>query len=76
LKGKISATVQEPLLDFLDSLPGRTRSEKLERVLALYKEMHDDRRLREQLSGHREDEDEQREREAWARTFEETMWSE
>jgi hypothetical protein len=38
--------------------------------------MHDDRRLREQLSGHREDEDEQREREAWARTFEETMWSE
>jgi hypothetical protein len=76
LKGKISATVEEPLLEFLDSLPGRTRSEKLERVLARFKEMLDDRRLREQLAGYREDAIELREREAWERTFDEAMWRE
>ena len=76
MKGKISATVEEPLLAFLDSLPGRTRSEKLERVLARFKRMTDDKRLREQLAGYREVEDEVREQEAWERTFDEAMWSE
>jgi hypothetical protein len=76
VKGKLSATVQEPLLDFLDSLPGKSRSEKLERVLARFKEMQDDKRLREQLAAHCEDEDERREREAWERTFDEAMWGE
>ena len=28
MKGKLSATVDEPLLEFLDSLPGKTRSRK------------------------------------------------
>jgi len=29
MKGKLSATVEEPLLAFLDSLPGKLRPEKL-----------------------------------------------
>lgn len=74
MKRKISATVDESLLEFLDSLPGRTRSEKLERVLARFERMVDDKRLREQLAGHQEDEDERRERDAWERTFDEAMW--
>lgn len=76
MKGKISATVEEPLLDFLDSLPGRTRSEKLERVLLRFKRIVDDKRLRDQLAGYREGEDERREQDAWERTFDEAMWSE
>jgi hypothetical protein len=76
LKGRLSATVQEPLLDFLDSLPGKSRSEKLERILARFKELRDDMLLREQLAGHKEDEAEEREREAWERTFDEGMWKE
>lgn len=76
MKGKISATVEAPLLDFLDSLPGRTRSEKLERVLTRFKRMFDDKRLREQLEGYREHDDERREQDSWERTFDEAMWSE
>jgi DNA-binding ferritin-like protein len=76
VKGKISATVEEPLLDFLDSLPGRTRSEKLERVLARFKRIVEDQRLREQLAEYREDEDERQEADAWERTFDEAMWRE
>jgi hypothetical protein len=76
LKGKLSATVEEPLLAFLDSLPGRSRSEKLERVLERFKRLVDDKRLREQLAGYREEEDERREQEAWERTFDEAMWNE
>jgi hypothetical protein len=76
VKGRLSATVAEPLLEFLDSLPGNSRSEKLERVLLRFKEMKDEKRLREQLSGYREDDEERIEREAWERTFDEAMWSE
>lgn len=76
MKGKLSATVEEPLLEFLDSLPGRTRSEKLERVLERFKRWVDDKRLREQLAGYGEEENERREQEAWERTFDEAMWNE
>lgn len=76
MKGNISATVEQPLLDFLDSPPGRTRSEKLERVLARFKQMVDDQRLREQLAEYREGEDERQETDAWERTFDEAMWRE
>ena len=76
MKGKISATVEEPLLEFLDSLPGRTRSEKLERVLARFKRIVDEQHLREQLAEYREDQDERQETDAWERTFDEAMWSE
>jgi hypothetical protein len=36
----------------------------------------DDKRLREQLAGYREEEDERREQEVWERTFDEAMWNE
>lgn len=76
MKGKLSATVEEPLLAFLDSLPGKSRSEKLERVLARHKRFLDDKLLREQLAAHRDEEGERREQEAWERTFDEAMWNE
>ena len=75
MKGKLSATVEEPLLQFLDSLPGKTRSEKLERILKKFRELEEERVLRHQLSAARED-DEEAEREAWEQTVSEAMWKE
>jgi uncharacterized Zn finger protein (UPF0148 family) len=76
MKGKLSATIEEPLIKFLDSIPGKTRSEKLERVLEKFKRIEEERRLRQQLGQSREDKDEGAEREAWERTMEEAMWNE
>jgi hypothetical protein len=76
MKGKLSATVEEPLLEFLDSLPGRTRSEKLERVLSRTRQVHREYRLRQELSAYRETDGEALEREVWERTVEEAMWNE
>jgi hypothetical protein len=76
MKGKLSATVEEPLIEFLDSLPGRTRSEKLEVVLSRYKKLQEELELRDQLAVYYEDEGERREREAWELTVAEAMWSE
>ena len=76
MKAKLSATVDEGLLEFLDALPGKTRSEKLERVLRTIKRLEEDRRLRRELAVYEESDDERLEREAWERTAEEAMWSE
>ena len=42
------------MLEFLDSLPGKTRSEKLERVLKRFRELEAERLLRHQLGELRE----------------------
>jgi hypothetical protein len=76
MKSKLSATVDEPLLEFLDSLPGKTRSEKLERVLSRFRELEEERLLRQELSESTEDEDAEWEREAWEQTVSEAMWKE
>jgi hypothetical protein len=75
MKTKLSATVEGPLLEFLDSLPGKTRSAKLERVLAKYKQIEEERSLRKQLGQYSEEEEERVEREIWERTMAEAMWN-
>lgn len=76
MKTKLSATVEEPLVEFLDSLPGRTRSEKLEFVLARYRKLQEELDLREQLVVYYEDEAERREREDWELIVAESQWRE
>jgi len=76
MKAKLSATVEEPLIEFLDSLPGATRSEKLEVVLSRYKKLQEELELRDKLAVYYEDEEERREREAWELAVAEAMWSE
>jgi len=76
MKGKLSATIAQPLLEFLDSLPGKTRSQKLERILSRFKQFEAERDLRRQLGAHQEPDDERQEREAWERTMAEAMWRE
>jgi len=54
MKEKVSVTVDRPLVEFLDSLPGSSRSEKLERVLRRFREVSEDLALRRALAKHRE----------------------
>ncbi len=75
MKEKLSTTIEEPLLQFLDSLPGKTRSEKLERILLKFKQLDEELQLRKQLAAHVEDDDDQMEREVWERTVAEAMWT-
>lgn len=76
MKAKLSATVNEPLVRFLDSLPGKSRSEKLERALSLLRQWQEERQLRRQLAEAHESEQDRREREDWEQIMEEAMWTE
>jgi hypothetical protein len=76
MKDKLSVTIDHPLVRFLDSLPGRSRSEKLERVLRRFRQASEDITLRRALSRHRNSEFEEREHEAWVRTMEQDQWNE
>ncbi len=76
MKGKLSATVEEPLIEFLDSLPGKTRSEKLGFVISRYQELQEELDLREKLAAYYEDEEERRDREVWELTVAESQWRE
>ena len=76
MKEKLSVTVEEPLVRFLDTLPGESRSEKLEGVLRRFKEVSEDLALRRALAAHRESEAERLEQEAWVRTMEHDAWRE
>ena len=75
-KEKLSLTVERPLVRFLDTLPGPSRSAKLEHVLRRYRRAAADAELRRALAAAREDDDERLESEAWRRTFEEDRWNE
>ncbi|MGH7254718.1 MAG: hypothetical protein ACREI3_02975 [Nitrospirales bacterium] len=76
MKEKLSVTLEAPLVRFLDTLPGETRSEKLERVLRKFKEVAEDMELRCALAKHRVPDAERAEHEAWMRTMEHDQWSE
>ena len=74
MKAKLSVTVDVALVTFLDSLPGKTRSAKLEAALREYRKIHEDLKLREELAAYVEDDEERLEREAWAQARAEVMW--
>jgi len=76
MKEKLSVTMDQPLVRFLDSLPGQSRSEKLERVLRRFQEVSEDLALRRALAKHTEPEDEQRGHAALFELMEEAMWRE
>lgn len=75
MKAKLSVTLDLPLVRFLDSLPGDSRSAKLEEVLRRVRRVRDDLALRRALAQNREDDAERREREAWSRTMEHDQWT-
>jgi hypothetical protein len=76
VKNKISVTVERSLLEFLDSLPGESRSQKIERALLQLKKVTEEKELRRLLGGSREEDTERMEREVWENTIAEAMWNE
>ncbi len=76
MKEKLSVTVDQPLVKFLDSLPGHSRSDKLDRVLRQFKAASDDLALRRALAAYRDSDIDSQEHEAWTRTMEHDQWNE
>ncbi len=76
VKSKISVTVDRSLLDFVDSLPGESRSQKIERALLQLKKAVAQAELRRRLGSYTDDDAERLEREAWESTVAEAMWNE
>lgn len=76
MKAKLSATVDKPLIRFLDSLPGKSRSEKLERALSILRQWQEEHQLRRDLAAFQETKEDLQEREDWQQIMEETMWNE
>lgn len=74
MKHKLSLTVEQPLVRFLDSLPGESRSAKLERVVRAYQRASREAALRRALAGADADDGGRAEREAWRRTMEADQW--
>jgi len=76
MKEKLSVTMDRPLVRFLDSLPGDSRSQKLEQVLRRFKDVTDDLELRRALAAHKDSEEEQRAHTALRDLMEEAAWRE
>jgi hypothetical protein len=76
LKAKVSLTLDDALVAFVDAQPGATRSEKVETALRRYRDAWRDLKLREELAAWGESEDDRAEGAAWARVMQESMWRE
>jgi hypothetical protein len=76
MKAKLSLTLDEGLLAFVDAEPGATRSEKIESVLRRYRDVQRDLRLRKALAGFDETDADRVETETWGRVMQEAMWRE
>jgi len=76
MKAKLSLTLDEGLVAFVDTEPGATRSEKIESVLRRYRDVRRDLRLREELAASGETADDRVETETWGRVMQEAMWRE
>lgn len=79
MKAKVSLTLDEALVAFVDAEPGATRSEKIESVLRRYRDVRRDLRLREELTAFGETADDRVEADAWRRIMQEAqeaMWRE
>jgi hypothetical protein len=76
MKAKLSLTLDEGLVAFVDAEPGATRSEKIESVLRRYRDVQRDLRLRKALAAFKETDDDRVETETWGRVMQEAMWRE
>jgi hypothetical protein len=74
MKLKLSVTLERPLVRYLDKLPGKSRSEKLERVLQRYRRAAEEVALRRALAQHSETPQEREEAAAWRKTIEHDQW--
>ena len=76
MKAKVSLTLDDSLVDFVDRQPGATRSEKVEAALRRYRDALRDIQLREQLATSESKRDDDAETAAWRSVMQEAMWRE
>lgn len=74
MKAKVSLTLDDALVAFVDAQPGATRSQKIEEALRRYRDAWEDLRLREQLAEYHVDSNDSAEAEAWRSVMQEAMW--
>ncbi len=76
MKAKLSLTLDEDLVAFVDREPGATRSEKIESMLRRYRSAQRDVLLREELRAFGASGADADEHEAWTHVMQEAMWNE
>lgn len=76
MKAKLSLTLDEGLVGFVDAQPGMTRSEKLELIVRRYRDVWRDLELRRRLASETAKEAEHGEDDAWRQAMEEAQWNE
>ena len=76
MKAKVSLTLDDALVAFVDAQPGATRSEKVEAALRRYRHAWQDMKLREELAAFNTSADDRAEADAWHRAMQEDMWKE
>jgi len=78
VKAKVSLTLDDALLAFVDKQPGATRSEKVEAALRRYRDAWHDMKLREELAAYNaaERDTDRAETVAWRDVMQEAMWRE
>ncbi len=76
MKAKVSLTLDDALVAFVDAQPGATRSEKVEAALRRYRHAWEDMKLREELAAFNAPADDRAEADAWRGAMQEGMWRE
>jgi hypothetical protein len=76
MKRKLSVTLDESLLTFVDAEGGASRSEKIETIVRRYRDARRDAELRRELAAHQSEPDDDAESEAWRKVMEDAQWSE
>ena len=76
MKAKLSLTLDESLVAFVDAEPGESRSEKIESMLRRYREARQDLALRQELAAHDAASSDDAESAAWRQVMEGSQWNE
>ncbi len=75
MKIKLSVTIDEGLVSFVDSAPGQSRSDKIESILRRYRDALRDVELRKDLAAFNAAEGDTAEDDAWRQVMEASIWS-
>jgi len=76
MKAKLSLTLDESLVAFVDAEPGESRSEKIESMLRRYRDAQRDAALRRELAAFNAIADDDAESAAWRQVMEASQWNE
>ena len=76
MKAKLSVTLDESLVSFVDGEPGASRSDKIQSILRRYRDVLRDVQLRKELAAFNQSGEDAAESDAWRQVMETSIWSE